>query len=115
MAPCSWITTRFRQVSDGNWINKCFESTGFLFSLRYDDTLAKVCQNLTERWVEWSGRGCPQPVPFLGEDLASFSSDQIQQFLGGLVLANPLSLEAVKTMQQLYKLDDIQNCEVKFR
>ena len=87
----------------------------YLYFCSYDDTLAKSCRDLCDRWTEWSSKGCPEPVPFSSGDLASFSSDQIQEFLAQLIQGPSLSIEAMKTMQQLYKFDAVDNNEVKFR
>lgn len=84
-------------------------------SYRYDDSLAKACRDLSQRWSDWSEKNCPEPTPFSSDDLASFTSDQIQEFLARLILSAPLSLRAIKVMEELYKLDKVQNAEEKFR
>ena len=77
--------------------------------------MAKACLELSEKWSNWSDKGCPDPAPFSTEDLASLSLAQIQEFLSQLVLSEPLTVKAVKTMQELYKLDAVMNSEVRLR
>jgi len=77
--------------------------------------LAKVCQELCQRWIDWNSKNCADPCPFTSEDLKNFSPAQVQEFLAQLLLATPLSVQAVKVMQDKYNFNDIQNAEIKFR
>ena len=82
---------------------------------RYDDSLAKVCADLCQKWCEWDSSGCPEPTPFTYQDITTISAGQIQEFLAELLIAEPLSVKAIQKMQLLYKFDDSKNCEILFR
>jgi len=82
---------------------------------KYDDTLAKACAALREKWCDWNAKGCPEPAPFSSGDLDSLSAGQTQEFLAQLLIENPLSKAAIEKMQSLYNFNEVKNCEILFR
>ncbi|XP_046441582.1 leukotriene A-4 hydrolase-like isoform X2 [Daphnia pulex] len=83
--------------------------------VNYDDSLAKACKVLCQRWSDWNEQGCLEPMSMSSDDLKTLSPAQIQEFLAQLLMGPPLSCQAIEKMQQLYSLNGIQNAEIKFR
>ncbi len=54
----------------------------------YDQSLAKVCQELKDKWVKW--KEAEEQSPFSKNDLDGFSSGQKIEFLSLLLLEEPL-------------------------
>uniref|UniRef100_A0A8C9TMA5 Leukotriene A-4 hydrolase n=1 Tax=Scleropages formosus TaxID=113540 RepID=A0A8C9TMA5_SCLFO len=107
----------YSSVSTEEWKN-------YLFTYFKDkvDILKKV------DWDGWMNTPGMPPVHSLPsqakeEDLASFSdadvkalsSPQLTEFLALLLHQNPLPLSHVKRMQEVYNLNSIKNCEIRFR
>jgi leukotriene-A4 hydrolase len=79
---------------------------------KYDDRLARGCQDLRDRWVKWDGQG---EAPFTAKDVDGFSSPQMVEFLSLLLLEEPLSQAKLETMGELYKLTETKNAEIRMR
>ncbi|KAL4659337.1 leukotriene A-4 hydrolase [Arapaima gigas] len=107
----------YASVNTDEWKN-CL----FTYFRDKGDVLKKV------DWDGWMNTPGMPPVPFLPsqakeEDLASFSeadlkplsSTQLTEFLTLLLLKDPLPLTHVKRMQEVYNLNSIKNCEIRFR
>ena len=82
---------------------------------KYDTSLATCCTDLCKEWCDWNSAGCPEPCPFSGSDLKTFSSGQIQQFLSELLIAEPLNPKTIDVMRPLYSFDSVRNSEIKMR
>uniref|UniRef100_A0A8C9WN95 Leukotriene A(4) hydrolase n=2 Tax=Scleropages formosus TaxID=113540 RepID=A0A8C9WN95_SCLFO len=79
---------------------------------QYDNTLADVCIALCNRWVEAKEEDL---ASFSDADVKALSSPQLTEFLALLLHQNPLPLSHVKRMQEVYNLNSIKNCEIRFR
>jgi len=101
-----------KDLSEINW-DQWFNTPGMpKYKPNFDESLAKVCIELRERWVNWN---VAEPCPFLSSDLENFSSGQKIEFLGQLLEETPLSTEKVTKMEELYKFNAVNNSEIKFR
>ncbi|XP_046747332.1 leukotriene A-4 hydrolase [Diprion similis] len=79
----------------------------------YDTTLAQVCKELADRWLQWDEN---TTSPFDASDITQLSSNQKIEFLAELLLANEtLSQKKLEVMNQVYKLDLVKNAEIRFR
>lgn len=73
----------------------------------YDDSYAKVCEQLANNIVgEFS---------ISEEQISNLTSEQKIYLLQKLTEAEPLPLEKLKKLEKLMKLDNVENSEVKFR
>lgn len=84
----------------------------FYIVCRYDSTLADVCTDLAQKWIKWN---VSEVVPFKLEDINALKPLQVQEFLAQLLEEETFSLAKAKVMQDVYKFDDVQNSEIKFR
>jgi len=80
----------------------------------YDESLAKVCYDLSGKWQEWDSNSQCE-CPFTGDELNNFKGEQIQEFLNSLIAGTSLSLTTVQKMDSLYKLSSSKNVEIVFR
>eukprot|EP00105_Crassostrea_gigas_P000849 XP_011412804.2 PREDICTED: leukotriene A-4 hydrolase-like [Crassostrea gigas] len=102
-----------REVLDGVEWDKWFYSEGMPPVIpKYDDSLAVPCKQLCQRWSTSGDNDLDQFAP---SDLTSLTSVQVVEFLALLVEQPPLSLIKVQKMNELYKLNDVKNSEVRFR
>ena len=75
----------------------------------FDDSLAKVCWELANQWLDWDPSTLT-PAEF--EDaFNSFTPKQKQEFLGTLLTEPPLEIAKIEKMSQLYQLDQSPNVE----
>jgi leukotriene-A4 hydrolase len=78
---------------------------------KFNESLSVVCTELANRWAN-----TPDGSEFSGKDLDSFTSTQIQEFLNQLLnKPNPLSVEILKRFDEVYKMNERTNSEIKFR
>ncbi len=59
-----------------------------IYKPNFDQSLARVCQELKDRWVIW--REHEEPSPFSQNDMTGFSSGQKIEFLSLLLQEDPL-------------------------
>ncbi|NXY81179.1 LKHA4 hydrolase, partial [Alcedo cyanopectus] len=78
----------------------------------YDMTLANACVALSQRWIK--AKECDLGS-FSSADLKEMSSHQLIEFLGLLLLEDPLPVSHVQRMQQVYDFNAINNSEIRFR
>ncbi|XP_046999491.1 leukotriene A-4 hydrolase [Schistocerca americana] len=78
----------------------------------YKTSLEETCTDLCKKWVKWSET---ESCPFSATDLKNLSSLQVKEFLAQLLEEKPLSLEKLKTMEKIYKLNSVKNSEIRFR
>lgn len=78
----------------------------------YKTSLEETCTDLCKKWVKWAE--C-ESCPFSATDLKNLSSLQLKEFLAQLLEEKPLSLEKLKTMERIYKLNSVKNSEIRFR
>ena len=74
----------------------------------YDDSLAKVCKALKDKWVN-SEDG------FAKSDIAGFSAGQTIEFLSLMLEEEPLSVGKLEKMQAAYDFNSVGNSEIRFR
>ena len=79
---------------------------------KFDDSMAKVCQQLRDRWTAWNGT---EECPMTADDLKDFTSGQKIEFLALLLEEEPLSVAKLEKMQDLYGFDSVINSEIRFR
>ena len=84
-----------------------------LYKPNFDQSLAKACTDLSQKWVNWKMES--EPCPFTPKDLDSLSSEQKIEFLGQLLEEAPLSVEKLTKMETLYNLNANNNSEIKFK
>ena len=58
-----------------------------LYKPDYDASLAKVCKDLVDKWVQWNEN---TEAPFTPDDMKNFSSGQKIEFLSLLLIEEPL-------------------------
>ena len=101
-----------KDLSVTDW-EKWYKTPGMpLQKPKFDDSLAKVCLDLKQKWLDWNPS---TPCPFKPEDLSSFSASQKIEFLGELLEEQPLPIAKLEKMQELYDLDAVTNSEIKFK
>uniref|UniRef100_A0A3P9IS18 Leukotriene A(4) hydrolase n=1 Tax=Oryzias latipes TaxID=8090 RepID=A0A3P9IS18_ORYLA len=79
---------------------------------QYDTTLADACIALSQRWTK---AGDQDLDGFSESDVKTLSSHQLIEFLSLLLHENPLPLNHVKKMQEVYGLNTCTNSEIRFR
>ncbi|KAG0242233.1 peptidase family M1-domain-containing protein [Mortierella sp. GBAus27b] len=81
---------------------------------QFDDTLAKACTDLRDRWVG-SRDKAPTELDglFSPQDIASFSSKQTVVFLELLAEQQPLPHGHLDLMDRLYQLTKVVNAEIR--
>jgi len=77
----------------------------------FDDSLAKSCWQLADRWRAWDGTGS---CPLDGTELEQLSAEQKQEFLATLLCGEPLEKEKLDRMEDLYRLSQTGNMEILF-
>lgn len=79
----------------------------------YDKTLINVCIELTKRWIEWKENTA---IPFTNADIENFYPGQKVAFLTDLHKSSTvLSLNKMQQMADIYKLDSMKNCEIRYK
>ena len=74
-------------MSEIQW-DAWFNSPGMpIYKPTYDESLAKVCQELKDKWVNWDES---TQSPFAPVDISGFSSGQKIEFLALLLTEKPL-------------------------
>jgi len=97
-----------KEVDWDAWFNK----PGMpIYKPKFDDSLARVCWDLVKKWQEWNTEN---PANF-GDTFSQFSPEQVQEFLGSLINAEPLEVAKIEKMRELYRLDKSPNVEILFR
>lgn len=79
----------------------------------YDNTLVNVCITLRDKWFSWDGSSAS--VIFSPKDIADMNSNQLDYFLQLLLESDPLPISKIQHMEKVYKLNDTNNAEIKFR
>ncbi|GLV43345.1 uncharacterized protein CBL_03888 [Carabus blaptoides fortunei] len=79
----------------------------------YDKTLVDVCITLRDKWFSWNVSS--DPSVFSPKDIAEMNSNQLDYFLQLLLDSEPLPLAKLQHMETVYKLNDTNNAEIKFR
>uniref|UniRef100_A0AAZ3PKI7 Leukotriene A-4 hydrolase n=1 Tax=Oncorhynchus tshawytscha TaxID=74940 RepID=A0AAZ3PKI7_ONCTS len=77
---------------------------------RYDTTMADACIALCKRWTKEGDLG-----NFSEVDMKTLSTHQLIEFLSLLLQEDPLPLSHVKRMQEVYRLNALNNAEIRFR
>ena len=80
----------------------------------FDQTLVIPVYDLADRWRKWSD-DTSADCPFHQDDLKSFMSEQVTEFLNNLMVGDPLSLKAVEKLTEVYKFNESPNKEILFR
>ena len=100
-----------KDVSAIEW-DKWFKQPGMpIYTPNFDQSLAEVCSTLRQKWLDWD---MESPCPFASSDFESFLTVQKIEFLGQMIEEEPLPIEKLEKMQEVYKLDSYENCEIKF-
>jgi len=102
----------FKDVDQVDWDGWFFKPGMPTFKPDFDDSMAKVCQELRTKWTSWNG---DEPCPLSGADMNDFISGQKIEFLALLLEEAPLSHAKLDKMQELYDLDSVVNSEIRFR
>ncbi len=84
-----------------------------IYKPNYDETLAKACAELRQKWVKWNVD--TEACPFSAKDLDALSSEQKIEFLGQLLEEEPLPVQKLESMDKVYKLSGYNNSEIKFK
>uniref|UniRef100_H2YBI2 Leukotriene A(4) hydrolase n=1 Tax=Ciona savignyi TaxID=51511 RepID=H2YBI2_CIOSA len=93
--------------------NDWFNSPGMPKNIpKYDQTLSKECTALADKWAKASPEDFSK---FKAKELDHFNSWQKMEFLGQLLLKDPLTKEKISAMEKLYGFSDSGNSEIKFR
>ncbi|KAI7791939.1 leukotriene A-4 hydrolase isoform X1 [Triplophysa rosa] len=79
---------------------------------QYDTTMADACSTLCQRWVKAKEGDL---ASFTEADMKKLNSHQLIEFVALLLQEEPLPLAHVKRMQEVYRLNDVKNAEVRFR
>ncbi|GAB5574118.1 leukotriene A-4 hydrolase isoform X1 [Prionailurus iriomotensis] len=78
----------------------------------YDMTLTNACIALSQRWMAAKEDDLNS---FTTADLKDLSSHQLNEFLAQMLQKAPLPLGHIKRMQEVYKLNAVNNSEIRFR
>ena len=68
-----------------------------LYKPDYDDSLAKVCKALKDKWIGWDET---TSVPFNQDDMKNFTSGQEIEFLALLLKETPLRYQLWQKMSK---------------
>uniref|UniRef100_A0A8C7FDP2 Leukotriene A-4 hydrolase n=1 Tax=Oncorhynchus kisutch TaxID=8019 RepID=A0A8C7FDP2_ONCKI len=79
---------------------------------QYDTTMADACIALCKRWVKTKEGDLGN---FSEVDMKTLSTHQLIEFLSLLLQEDPLPLSHVKRMQEVYRLNALNNAEIRFR
>ncbi|KAL8221710.1 UNVERIFIED_CONTAM: Leukotriene A-4 hydrolase [Gekko kuhli] len=79
---------------------------------QYDMTLSNACVALSQRWIKANESDLSS---FNSADIEQMSSHQLIEFLALLLLENPLPLNHVRRMQEVYNFNAVNNFEIRFR
>ena len=72
----------------------------------------QACIALKDQWVNWDGADSSK---FNASDYQNLNSGQKIEFLSILLTEKPLSVDKLKAMESLYKLNSVVNSEIRFR
>lgn len=75
----------------------------------YDQTMNQVCTQLADRWAT-----AKDATEFSSDDIAHMSSGQKIEFLGQLLLKDPICPSNYDQLTSIYQLDKSGNAEIKF-
>ncbi|CAH0551641.1 unnamed protein product [Brassicogethes aeneus] len=78
----------------------------------YDKTLAVVCDEIIQKFIKWNDE---TPIPITEEEKEKLSSSQIIYVLEKISRADPQSTNKLEALNKLFDLDNVKNCEIKFR
>ncbi|XP_007439538.1 leukotriene A-4 hydrolase [Python bivittatus] len=78
----------------------------------YDTTLSNTCVALSQRWIKATESDLGS---FSSADIKEMSSHQLIEFLALLLLENPLPVNHVRRMQEIYDFNATNNSEIRFR
>ncbi|XP_064632949.1 leukotriene A-4 hydrolase-like [Lineus longissimus] len=78
----------------------------------FDTSLADICTALCRRWSDADDNALDQ---FIQSDITRMSSKQVTEFLSLLLLEPALSLSKMVKLKEVYKLNERNNSEIKFR
>ncbi|KAJ2720355.1 Leucyl aminopeptidase yscIV [Coemansia sp. Benny D115] len=93
--------------------DKWFNAPGMpIVGNSYDERPQKVCHHLAERWIKAAETSDYEQ--FSADDLKDFSTMQSVIFLNRLEESAPLKPDTLAAIDKTYKLNDYQNCEVRF-
>ncbi|XP_077972120.1 leukotriene A-4 hydrolase-like [Styela clava] len=76
----------------------------------YDKSLGCACNELADKWAKATDLS-----GFQSSDIKDFKTWQIIDFLGQLILKDPLTPDHISGMDKLYKFSESGNSEIKFR
>ncbi|KAI8324069.1 leukotriene A4 hydrolase [Martensiomyces pterosporus] len=79
---------------------------------KYDERPQKVCLDLADRWLQAAQTSAYDQ--FSSKDIEQFSTMQKVIFLTRLSENSPLSPELLAALDEIYKLTNYRNCEVRF-
>ncbi|NXD32286.1 LKHA4 aminopeptidase, partial [Spelaeornis formosus] len=82
-------------------------------NMQYDDSLAKPCNELAERWNASREKNAGEG--FASSDVADFSSTQKVVFLEKVESYHALPADHVAALDKLYGIDKSDNAEIKLR
>ncbi|GFY39975.1 leukotriene A-4 hydrolase [Trichonephila inaurata madagascariensis] len=79
---------------------------------KYDYSMAEKCLSLSKAWLKADDNDLGQ---FTYKDIENFSSPQVREFLGFLEQEEPMSIKKVEKLNEVYKVGERNNAEIKFR
>ncbi|KAK6176549.1 hypothetical protein SNE40_014812 [Patella caerulea] len=80
------------------------------YTPKFDTSLKSVCIDLCERW-----NNATDFTNFSPADLNNLSTGQKKEFLALLCLKEPLAVNKLQAMEDVYKLNNVKNSEVRFK
>ena len=101
-----------KDTSSVDWDTWFFKPGMPIYKPNFDESMAKVCQDLRTKWVRWQET---EACPMKSTDLDHFTSGQKIEFLALMLEEAPLSIAKLEKMQALYNMDSVTNSEIKFR
>ncbi|ORY43806.1 leukotriene A4 hydrolase [Rhizoclosmatium globosum] len=84
----------------------------------FDQTLAQECNTLATRWTQFANAPVGANHSFDAQDIAKFSTNQTVVFLETLLTessSTKFSVAVLDTMDSVYKLTQVRNCEIRCR
>ena len=100
-----------KSLSCIDW-EKWFKQPGMpIYEPNYDQSLFNASVELAQKWVT-----CPWGVcPFTSDNFSQLLPEQKVLVLDQLLEEEPLSVEKLSRMQEMYKLNDCNNSEIRFK
>ena len=103
-----------RELADIDWASWYYKPGMPDYKPNFDQSLALVCRQLADTWLQYDKDGDGLECNFSPEDMAKISPSQVQEFLSYLLQKPSVKASTVQKMDDVYGLSQSLNCEILF-